>query len=496
MNRLLNLALRAFCIILLHTASVLLPARRRTEWLHEWQTELWYVMRGAYGIRDGLQTIPFCLGSFADAFCLRRQWRKESREAEPILSSPAQCLLCLATLAVFCAILSRLVPSVGAEFDTVLHPLHSNLIVIAAADSASDTPAVSLAEFRSWKSSYQRYFDGLAFYRTESQAGVLPTGRSSTFTVALASTDMMALLGLPLRQQANEAAGDGKSLPEAVLSYEAWVQNFGSNPHIAGHVMQIGGRTVRIAGVLPCSSWKLPSKPDIWLLASNATLDSDIGTKWGYVIAHLTRYGQDAMVSDQISVTVRGTGDHESNFCGIRIVDHAAGPVRIYLFALLLALLALPAVTSVSMSESSFSAHRPSWRLQLKRWLFLVAKLSLVAAIAYFASLDIAYLRVSAYSEMAELVQLIANFLLCLLGFRWAIMEQQQRCPVCLRHVTHPARVGLASQTFLGWNGTEMMCAGGHTLLHIPSVPTSWFGAQRWLYLDTSWKFLFADLPS
>ena len=129
----------------------------------------------------------------------------------------------------------------------------------------------------------------------------------------------------------------------------------------------------------------------------------------------------------------------------------------------------------------------------MARWLFLGAKLALVASIAYFAALDMAYSQAGTYSEMAELTQLAADFLLCLFGFRWALMDQRQRCPVCLRRVTHPARVGLASQTFLGWNGTEMICTGGHTLLHVPSLPTSWFGAQRWLYLDTSWEFLFAD---
>jgi len=34
---------------------------------------------------------------------------------------------------------------------------------------------------------------------------------------------------------------------------------------------------------------------------------------------------------------------------------------------------------------------------------------------------------------------------------------------------------------------------GGHTLLHVPAQPTSWFSDQRWLYLDSSWQFLFAD---
>ena len=75
------------------------------------------------------------------------------------------------------------------------------------------------------------------------------------------------------------------------------------------------------------------------------------------------------------------------------------------------------------------------------------------------------------YSPLAEFAQLVWCFTICLFGFRWALADQRQRCPVCLRRVTHPARVGLASRTFLGWNGTEMMCMGGHTLLHVPSLP-------------------------
>jgi hypothetical protein len=33
---------------------------------------------------------------------------------------------------------------------------------------------------------------------------------------------------------------------------------------------------------------------------------------------------------------------------------------------------------------------------------------------------------------------------------------------------------------------------GGHSLLHVPSLPTSWFSNQRWLLLDPSGEFLFA----
>jgi hypothetical protein len=29
-------------------------------------------------------------------------------------------------------------------------------------------------------------------------------------------------------------------------------------------------------------------------------------------------------------------------------------------------------------------------------------------------------------------------------------------------------------------------------MLHVPALPTSWFSAQRWVYLDPSWQFLFS----
>jgi hypothetical protein len=103
-----------------------------------------------------------------------------------------------------------------------------------------------------------------------------------------------------------------------------------------------------------------------------------------------------------------------------------------------------------------------------------------------------AYSFTTPYSNASAYIQLVSTFALCLFGLRWTLRDQRQRCPVCLRVVEHPAQVGQASRTFLAWNGTELMCMDGHTLLHVPGIPTSWFGAQRWLYLDTSWDFLFA----
>jgi hypothetical protein len=93
----------------------------------------------------------------------------------------------------------------------------------------------------------------------------------------------------------------------------------------------------------------------------------------------------------------------------------------------------------------------------------------------------------------SEYIQLVSSFSICLFGLRWVLRDQRQRCPVCLRRLTHPARVGQPSRSFLDWNGIELICVGGHGMLHIPEMQTSWFDTQRWLYLDSSWDVLFAD---
>jgi hypothetical protein len=166
--------------------------------------------------------------------------------------------------------------------------------------------------------------------------------------------------------------------------------------------------------------------------------------------------------------------------------------MTLYLFSLFLALLALPAITSVSLGEYSVNPRPTSWPRKLYRWSFLSAKFALLLPIIYFISMDLAFGCTIFGREWSVYIQLVSTFAMCLFGLRWVLKDQRQRCPVCVCRVAHPAQVGQASRTFLDWNGTEMMCMGGHTLLHVPSLPTSWFGAQRWLYLDTSWNFLFA----
>ena len=70
------------------------------------------------------------------------------------------------------------------------------------------------------------------------------------------------------------------------------------------------------------------------------------------------------------------------------------------------------------------------------------------------------------------------------LAFRWAVIDQRRRCPVCLHVLTNPVRIGESSHTFLAWYGTELICAKGHGVLHVPEIPMSRYRTQRWLDLE------------
>jgi len=498
MNTPMNfLAARGFHALdcsLLRASSLLVPASQRPEWLREWRSEFWYVHREClpacgFSWEAERELTAFCIGSISDAFCLRRHFNV-SGAAPAVHGSAAQCVIWLATVLTIFAVLARLLPGVHTEIESARFQVRPGLVLIqdAASDNAS-IPTITPAQFRDWRAARQRAFDAFAFYRTQRDTAFLTAARPEPWAVAHATPNLFPLLGLPVQL----AASTPSDLPAIVLSHRAWVRDFRSDPRVTGRILRLAQITARIAGVVPEGPWRLPGDPDAWLLESSANMAVSSSAAPGYLLAHLTPLGKAEMFGDRVPITAHGPHDTDIDLAGVSFSPQAENPWSTFRFALFLALLALPAVTSVTLSESNFSAHRPGFRRRLARWLFLAAKLSLIAAIGCYAALDIAYAGIDIASPWAPFVQLIASFVTCLFGFRWAVADQRQRCPVCLRRVTHPARVGIASCTFLGWNGTEMICLGGHTLLHVPSLPTSWFGAPRWLYLDHSWDFLFAN---
>lgn len=486
-------ACRRSQLALLLVASLVVPAIRRADWLEEWRAELWHVRHVCAPMRAASwhaerEVTSFCLGAFQDALCLRRHALRNESSAT-LRGSAGHCIFWLAAALALSCTVALLLPRVRTEVQASRYQVKPGLILIQDARYNNDSvPSITVEEYRTWKARRQRYFDGFAFYRVGREPISGAIDAKAVWSVAHSSSNLFALLGLPIRYR--PLAGDAdRNLPQVVLSDAAWKTEFGSNPHIVGSTMRIGLQRATIVGVAPQGVWRLPGKVDAWLLDPDSSFAAG---KPGFLIAHLTSLGRSGMWTGRVHINATNPDDTIEDLWGVSFKERTQGPWDIYLFTVMLAFLALPAVTSVSMGESCFSSHRPSWSRRVCRWGFLTTKIALVLAIAWFASLDLAYWHATGYSIASQYVQLIASFSICLFGMQWAALDQRRRCPVCLRLVTNPANVGFASRTFLGWNGTELMCADGHTLLHIPGLPTSWFSTQRWLYLDTSWEFLFA----
>jgi hypothetical protein len=488
--------LRGMQIVLLRSISHIVPRAQRGEWYREWTTELRYVQQSckpAAGLSwSAIQKeSAFCLGSLQDALCLRRLQRELTLASASVHSSALQCVASLLAAVLLCMAIAKILPGIQSEIDAVRSQLHSDVILIERSpDQIRSDQSISYAAYRDWSTHYQRYFKHLAFFRTDRLPAEISDRGREPWVVAHASSNLFQLLGLDESDEAM-AVSDDAELPRAMLSRSTWRRAFGSNPALIGEKLVVGGRSVRIVGIAPDSTWRLPDHPDLWLLEPPEKLAPQSQPASGFVVAQLSAAGRAQMIGDAVSISVVDPDDDEIELRGTAFASPVGGILPIYFFSMLLALLALPAVTSVFKCESNFAPHRISLKSRAKGWLFLVSKFGLVAALAYFGSLDIAYCATTGYSASAELLQLLAGFVISLVGMRWAITDQSLRCPVCLRRVTHPAHVGTASCNFLSWNGTEMICTGGHALLHVPDLPTSWFSSPRWLYLDSSWDCLF-----
>ena len=442
-------------------ASLLVPASRRTDWLEEWQGELWYVLRECSAKtsvhpRSMKEATAFCLGAYRDAIWLRRRLWQKQQLLSRICGSPGFCLLLL--LGTFFAAwgFARLSPRVAAGLSRIeVYPWPISDQNAVPCDCASDL----IAEGRS-VTFVQQYFDGFSHYKLTRQRVSGSTMPGAEWTIAHARPDFFTVLQLPVRHML-PAMEPSDNLPQIVLSEQTWRRDFGAKANLGGIRLHVGSVDGTLAGVAPGAAMGLSGGADAWLLSPDSQGES---SGPDFVVWHLTPAGYFQM--------------------GPRWV--------LSLFGIVLAFLVVPCITHLSIGDYNCEHRKMSLGRGSLIWGFFVAKTTVLLGVVYFATIDLGCSFVQPLSHLAGLIQGASSFTLCLFGVSWAFRDQQQRCPVCLGRMAHPVEVGQLSRTFLEWNGTELICASGHTLLHIPETPTSWFGAQRWLYLDGSWQFLFA----
>jgi hypothetical protein len=125
------------------------------------------------------------------------------------------------------------------------------------------------------------------------------------------------------------------------------------------------------------------------------------------------------------------------------------------------------------------STNRLAYRI--KRQLFLAAKILQFLVLALLLSADLCQPLMASFPNVAIVFQVFFFVLIALVGLRWALRDQEQRCKQCLQILATPARVGRPSHNLLEWNGTELSCKQGHGLLSVPEIETSWCQSSQWI---------------
>jgi hypothetical protein len=132
------------------------------------------------------------------------------------------------------------------------------------------------------------------------------------------------------------------------------------------------------------------------------------------------------------------------------------------------------------------SCHPAPWPNRLRRGIFLLLKFALVLPVMLCGFALMIWI-----GPAVALPAQIANYALWFLTLRWVLLDQRNRCPVCLCLLAEPVRIGAPSQTFLEWYGSESACACGHGLLQTSEMSASYSAAPEWHGLDDSWSGLF-----
>jgi hypothetical protein len=476
--------------LLLATTSVVVPRSERDEWIREWRAELHYML--GRGVMPRV-CIAFALGAFPDALWLRRH----SLRTGHWLESPRRCLAVLAVSAGLSLTLAFLLPRVRQDIFPPKYDGPEDLAMISPVPSVVGSEMeIAAAQYLTWNSHVQPELSQTAFYyptTVQARLGV----HEASWSLGESTESLAALLKVGVADAVVEACRRNSAKP-IILSRDAWRHDFGSDPNVVGHLLRISGRPAVIVAVAPPAASDLPLQMDAWSLESDQAIHKLASERFafGYMIAQLASGSGRGGSHRRYRIEMFSDGGVRTRLYVIGLPSlaeyHRRIPTVDFLLSLVMTCLMLPAIFAVSL-RTGLKTERLSVRMRSRGWIFLGAKIALLLPVLYCGPLPIAHAFGTGPRDSRYDLQAFVTICACLLAVFWIVDDQRRRCPLCLRMLTNPARVGERSRSLLSFSGIEYVCSDGHGLLHVPDYPTSWFESQRWLALDSSWLILFQN---
>ena len=258
--------------------------------------------------------------------------------------------------------------------------------------------------------------------------------------------------------------------PETFLaSYDFWKTELRGNPAAIGQSYEIGGRVVRLRGVMPRSFSFLSAPIQVWIAAGPEPAVS--ASRWYLAlrgaIGRLRPGVSQAVAEKELREILVSVSLARRNFIvrATPIGDLVYRPAWSYGFDLLLS-------TSLIVLWAGFNVLRDrrrgaSWQMVRRFWGFFVVK-TMLPLIALFLLVfefgGVTQLGVTGGVVRPGTGALGAWFFYSGIAviLIWAWRDQPGRCRVCLQPMRLPLRIGVPGQILLESAGQEVMCPQGH----------------------------------
>jgi hypothetical protein len=452
---------------LIHLASLLVPARRRPEWIREWLAELHYAREHAGEAR----LMAFASGAFHDAVWQHRDFWTLDRISRAAQSAKF-CLVSLGALIGLIALASGFLPMTRDVLMPLPYRDAGGIVTVAQSGTMAMRAGVPGQAVELWREN-SVMLDDIATYSWRVAPG---SGAPSSARV---SRNFFHLLGAKTSAgrtfERDAAAGCAAGSDDCViLSYDFW-----RNGHAGTHVT-LDGKSYRVAAVLDPGFWFLSPRIAVWRIGAPGPAE-----KTG-VVARVRRDFTKKEVETEMGVILRAAGMNEwesmEELTGVTSRVHSA----LWSFALGLGL-------AVIIILPSLRLRMPSWNPRAAA--FFAAKTALLLAAVLLCGIEFTHATSITMLGGTDLLTEPLSTWLFLLGSMgalvWSIGDQRRRCRVCLRRLGMAAHVGCPGCLLLNWAGTELVCMEGHGMLHVPEMAACWQEPDRWTSLDDSWQGLF-----
>ena len=488
------------CRLVLRVASCIVPRRQRQEWFREWHGEVWHwthflVESERLSDRTKREVLQHCWGAFPDALWHRfnRVAVLEFRNAYPL--TPGFCLLgCLAVLSALIG--ASPMPLSWWTFSPRLDDQSAHLLTVSL-NWRSDwlEPELLRDEITRWTRSCPLIAQsGTYAWRRGLLRG--PTGKEEVLS-ARVTPGIFELFGTrPTLGRTFNSTEFSTCASCVVVGNSIWRSQFHQSKSVVGQHVSLNGRQVEIIGVLP-EDFRLPGLDiSVYSLFGLDFQPRQPNLEWPGAVLRLRESVPVEQAKEQLGRYLDETGGLAPKAILDVLTQKDMQYQSLKSCALLIPVSILFLIISHWGNITRLRTTGPTRRVAdiLGWWLFFGVKSTLLILLVLIASVDVVQLRVLRFSVDAIDYAGTAATWVCLVGLTialsWSVRDQLSRCRGCLRRFRLRIDLGVSVGTFGEPGGTELVCDGGHGVLHVPIMQSGSLDSERWTDLDESWRAL------